>query len=259
MRKLLYPALALMAAAMAAPLSAAVEYSVPVGVGAPAANQGSAFRFVSPQLVQAENAALSSFGPFIVLDETTAALVDITDSDAPRQFAAMLAAYPALAKLRFIEAPGTFDDRANLQLGRMIRKAGLATEVPAGGSVRSGAVELFLAGTQLTVDDRAEFAVHAWLDDYGLSANDYAADSPEHRKYLTYYQDMGLSAELAGRFYAMTNSVAFDDALWLTGVQMRAWVSSPPTFDANAAVMVDGDLTASMPKLAYLDLGSVLN
>ena len=67
--------------------------------------------------------------------------------------------------LEMIEAPGTEDDRANLRLGRLIRARGIATHVPAGGSVRSGGVELFLAGTRRIADPGAEFAVHAWADE----------------------------------------------------------------------------------------------
>ena len=36
---------------------------------------------------------------------------------------------------------------------------------------------------------------------------------------------MGMSVEQAGAFYAMTNSVAHDEALWLDGAQMAAWVT----------------------------------
>ena len=157
---------------------------------------------------------------------------------------AMLRDFPGLATLAFVECPGTYDDRANLALGRMIRAAGLAAWVPEGGSVRSGAVELVLAGASVRIDDGAEFAVHAWEDEDGFEADDYAADSPENRKYLAYYREMGMSAEQAASFYAMTNSVPFEDARWLGGAEMRAWIGG----DDGAA-----------PRLAYLDLEPALN
>ena len=89
---------------------------------------------------------VASFGPFRVLDPNRAALVGVTDEATPAQFQAMLRAYPGISVIEMIECPGTYDDRANLQLGRMIHARGIGTHVPAGGSVRSGAVELFLAG-----------------------------------------------------------------------------------------------------------------
>ena len=189
------------------------------------------------------SAGTVAYGPFRVLDESTAALVDVTDETSPAAFRAMLAEHPGIAALAFVECPGTYDDRANLALGRMIRAAGLAAVVPKGGSVRSGAVELVLAGAQVTIEDGAEFAVHAWLDDDGQEAGDYAADSPAHTRYLAYYREMGMSDEAAASFYAMTNSVPFEEARWLSGAEMRQWLGRE----------------APAPLLAYLDLGLSLN
>jgi hypothetical protein len=237
MRALLVPlCLALLPAAPAAAGTVTHEVTVEEWT------EPGASRFVSPELVQAERSALAAYGPFRVLDERTAALVDVTDEDSPAAFRAMLRDHPGLATLAFIECPGTYDDRANLALGRMIRAAGLAAWVPEGGSVRSGAVELVLAGTSLRIEDGAEFAVHAWEDEDGYEAGDYAADSPENRKYLAYYREMGMSADAAAAFYAMTNAVPFEDARWLSGAEMRDWVGG-----------------AAAPRLAYLDLGPDLN
>src|SRR5690606_19635094 len=147
-----------------------------------------ATRFGSSLVARADLSASASYGPFRVIDAATAALVDVTDDQSPGAFLAMLREHPHIATLAFLDCPGTYDDRANLALGRMIRSAGLAVWVPEGGSVRSGAVELVLAGVSLRIEDGAEFAVHAWLDEDGYQAGDYAADSPENRRYLTYYR-----------------------------------------------------------------------
>ncbi len=168
---------------------------------------------------------IAAFGPFRVLGNDRAALVAETNSASPAQFAAMLRAYPNIATLEMVECPGTEDDRANLKLGRMIRAHGIATHVPDGGSVRSGGVELFLAGARHTAAPRAEFAVHSWADEDGRQPKDYAADAPENRAYLDYYREMGMSAAQASAFYAMTNSVPFEQAKWLTAADMRQWVS----------------------------------
>ncbi|MCB2061766.1 MAG: alpha/beta hydrolase, partial [Novosphingobium sp.] len=150
--------------------------------------------------------AIAAYGPFRVLDDARAALVDVTDSRSPGAFQAMLRHHPGIAVIEMIDCPGTEDDRANLELGRMIRARGIATHVPAGGSVRSGAVELFLAGARRLIDDGAEFAVHAWIDEDGRQADDYALNAPENRKYLAYYREMGMREGQARAFYAMTNS-----------------------------------------------------
>lgn len=167
---------------------------------------------------------IARFGPFRVIDGTRAALVDVTDERSPAQFEAMLRAYPGIATLEMIECPGTEDDRANLKLGRMIHARGIATHVPPGGSVRSGGVELFLAGKQRIADPGSEFAVHSWADEDGREAKDYPADAPENRVYIAYYQDMGMGEGEAKAFYAMTNSVPNADAKWLTAADMGRWV-----------------------------------
>ena len=167
---------------------------------------------------------IAAYGPFRVLDNGRAALVDVTGSLPPGQFTAMLHAFPGIRTIEMIECPGTEDDRANLRLGMMIHARGIATHVPAGGSVRSGAVELFLAGARRSADQGAEFAVHSWADEFGLEPRHYAADAPENRAYIDYYRDMGMSEAEARAFYAMTNSVPNADARWLTARDMGQWV-----------------------------------
>ena len=177
-----------------------------------------------------------SYGPFRVTRTGTAVLIGATDADTPAQFYAMLHDHPEIRRIEFIEAPGTYDDRANLRLGRMIRAAGLATHVPAGGSVRSGAVELFLAGTRRSIADSAEFAVHSWQDATGREANDYSPDATQNSAYLTYYREMGLSADGARRFYDFTNAVPHVEALWLKADEMRRLLSQNEVKPQLAAV-----------------------
>lgn len=158
---------------------------------------------------------IAAFGPFDVIDATRAALVGETDSHSPADFQAMLRAFPHIRQIDMIDCPGTVDDVANLRLGRMIRARGIATHVPEGGSVRSGAVELFLAGARRSAAPGAEFAVHSWLDEDGRQAADFAADAPVNRTYLAYYREMGMTPQHAAAFYALTNSVPHERALWL--------------------------------------------
>ncbi len=169
------------------------------------------------------NRGVAQYGPFRVLDDRRVALVGETDATTPGYFRAMMRDFPDLEQLDMVECPGTRDDRANLQVGRMIRAAGLVTHVPAVGSVRSGAVELFLAGVERDIAQGAEFAVHSWMDAYGREADDFAMHAQENRQYLDYYREMGMSAEQARSFYAFTNSVPHARALWLDAGDMRRW------------------------------------
>ncbi len=208
---------------LAAPAAAEELVHETIEIQELAANSGSE-RLVQTAAPLAVPRGIASFGPFRVLDGTRAALVAVTDEAAPAQFSAMLRAFPGISMLEMIECPGTEDDRANLRLGRMIHARGIATYIPAGGSVRSGGVELFLAGARRIADPGAEFAVHAWADEDGREPGDYAVDAPENRAYLDYYQEMGMTALEAAKFYAMTNSVANADAKWLGAEAMGQWV-----------------------------------
>ena len=229
MRKIAALILPLLAALAAPALAQQVVYETVIEEVAaehpgPAQDPSPAERFVAAPGAAVPQ-GIARFGPFRVLDANRAAIVAETDSGSPAQFAAMLRAYPQIATLELIECPGTEDDRANLRLGRMIRARGMATHVPRGGSVRSGGVELFLAGARHTADHGAEFAVHSWADEDGRQPKDYAPNAPENRAYLDYYREMGMNADQASAFYAMTNSVPFEQAKWLTAADMGQWVS----------------------------------
>jgi hypothetical protein len=219
-----------------------------------AASQPVRFIGARPQIA-AQTAGIAAFGPFRVIDGKRAALVGATDAASPRAFAAMLAAFPGLEVIEFVDAPGTSHDLANLRLGRAIRSAGLATHVPAGGSARSGAVELFLAGTRRTADPGALFAVHSWRDELGREPADFAPEAPENRLYLDYYADMGMSAEQARAFYAMTNSVPHAGALWLEGAEMARWIAPEPR--SPALRRIDAPAEAAL-RLALARSGAAL-
>jgi hypothetical protein len=165
------------------------------------------------------------FGPFSVVGGTTARMAGDVTSATPRQFAAMLAAHPGIKRLELVDCPGSLDEDANLALARAVRRAGIATHVPAGGSVRSGAVELFLAGATRSAHPSAEFGVHSWRDQDGREAGDFPADHPVHAEYLNFYREMGMDDARARAFYAMTNATGFDAVRYLTRADMTQYVA----------------------------------
>ena len=207
----------ILAVLLPAPALAQEAATISVEVVQETATDPGGERFVAEGRFDADSLpAIAAFGPFRVLDAGRAALVDATDTTTPRQFAQMLIAFPALRTIEMVECPGTSDDTANMRLGRMIRRAGLDTYVPEGGSVRSGAVELFLAGTRRLAESGAQFAVHSWQDSDGFEPRDVAENDPVNLAYLAYYREMGLSEGQATAFYAMTNAVPHDEARWLS-------------------------------------------
>lgn len=206
----------------------------PAGEGSPAVASGSslqvslalaAIRYSVPYKAVPPVWQEAQYGPFRVVAPDRVEMAGATDSATPAQFAAMLRNHPGVRRLVLLRCPGTYDDIANLKLGRMIREAGLATHVPANGSVRSGAVDLFLAGRERVIEDGAEFAVHSWRDRFGREAGDFAPGEGPNRTYLEYYRAVGMDPASARDFYAFTNSVPHADALWLAAEEMRGWVA----------------------------------
>jgi hypothetical protein len=182
-------------------------------------------RFAPAAGLARSDVAGARFGPFTVANGTTVRMSGDVTSATPRQFAAMLAAFPGLSRLELVDCPGSLDEEANLALARMVRRAGMSTHVPAGGSVRSGAVELFLAGVSRSAHPTAEFGVHSWRDEDGREANDYAANDPVHREYLDYYREIGMDTAKARAFYAMTNATGFDEVRYLTKADMARYIA----------------------------------
>ncbi len=174
--------------------------------------------------VAATSPSIASFGPFNVVSNDKVELNGSIESDTPAQFSDMLRAYPEIRQIDMIDCPGTGDDDANLALARMVRKAGIATNVPDGGSVRSGGVELFLAGAKRSAAPTAEFAVHSWVDEDGMEPDDFAESDPVNTEYVDYYREIGMSDDKAKAFYALTNSVPHDDALYLKPRDIAAYI-----------------------------------
>lgn len=162
------------------------------------------------------SAVLADYGPFQVVSPYKAEMMGTVDSYTPQRFQQMLRQFPGIKRIEMIDCDGSVDEEANLALARMIRSAGISTHVPANGSIRSGAVELFLSGVTNTADPGAEFVVHSWMDEDGLEANDYPPTDPVHAEYLDYYKEMGVPADKARAFYALTNSVPFSGQLRLS-------------------------------------------
>ncbi len=170
-------------------------------------------------------AAVADFGVFRVLNQTTVELTGTIGSETPRDFATILRAFPGITMLQITDCAGTDDDEANFTLARMIRARGMTTYVPSYGSARSGGVELFLAGARRRADTGASFAVHSWRDEDGYEAADFAMSDPVHQDYIRFYRDMGMTDANAKAFYQMTNSVGFDDVLWLTKTDLARFIA----------------------------------
>ncbi len=168
--------------------------------------------------------SLAQYGPFRIVAKDRVELIGSIESDTPSQFKAMLAAFPAIKQIDIIDCPGTGDDAANFAIARIIHRKGITTNIPDGGSARSGGVELFLAGVKRRAAPNAEFAVHSWRDENGREAKDYAANAPENLEYINFYKEIGMDDAKAKAFYAMTNATPHQQARYLKSTDIAAYI-----------------------------------
>jgi len=105
---------------------------------------------------------------------------------------------------------GSIDDESNLIASRLVREAGLNTEVSEGGLIASGGVDFFCAGVKRRAHKNATIGVHSWSGDGVDNAIELPKDHPEHQKYLDYYQEMGVPES----FYWFTLKAAPADDIY---------------------------------------------
>jgi len=129
-------------------------------------------------------------------------------SRTPATFRRLLAEHPQLRTVVFTHMPGSLDDEAVIAMGYDLRDRGLNTHLTAQSEIYSGAVDLFLAGRNRSMQNGAVIGVHSWADGFGEGAQ-YPRDAPEHRSIIRYTQDMLGSAD----FYWFTLQAAPSDGI----------------------------------------------
>ncbi|MEM9655499.1 MAG: alpha/beta hydrolase [Actinomycetota bacterium] len=140
---------------------------------------------------------------------TTATMTGVIGSSTPDAVRDLVDDHPEVETIVMVDVPGSEDDEANLEAGRLVRSAGLATHVPADGFIASGGVDFYLAGVSRTYEAGAEFGVHSWATGDGLSGDSVEDDDAQHDLYLDYYADVGVD----DAFYWFTLGAAPADSL----------------------------------------------
>lgn len=165
----------------------------------------------------------TSIAPFSILNETTLVLNGVIDSNTDSAFDEALRQNPNTELIIFRDAPGSDDDETNLQVGRKLYQLGLKTHVDDNGTIASGAVDLYLAGSERTLGANARVGVHSWSDGTN-DATDFARSSGEHQPYINYYKSIGFSDQLAEDFYFFTiNAAPADDIHWMTPAEIETY------------------------------------
>ena len=178
-----------------------------------AAQQGQ--RFISTCLIPMEGDEPLSFS----VEKNIAVVSGVVCDGSPEAFNQMLLEHSDIEKLVLENIDGSADDDANLLLGRLIRKNNLTTSLREFSHIASGGTDLYLAGSKREWTKGAQIGVHSWSDGV-KDGSDYSHDSPEHRQYLDYYNEMGIPED----FYWFTLSVASaNDMHYLTFEELEKY------------------------------------
>lgn len=127
----------------------------------------------------------------------------VTDERSAGVIKDLIRDHPQVDTLILKSMPGTQNADTNLGLARRIRKLGLKTHLDADSRIASGAVDLFLAGTERSMDCGARIGVHSWGHGIGEGAKEMLFDS---RKSIQerFLRDMGITPA----FYVFTREAA---------------------------------------------------
>lgn len=128
-----------------------------------------------------------------------------TDSASAGAVDALIRENPQVETLVLKFMPGTVDADQNLRLARSVRQNRLKTHLERNSRIASGAVDLFLAGTERTMDCGARIGVHSWSI-VGLESYEPRNDifDARQRRQENFLRDMGIDPE----FYLFTREAA---------------------------------------------------
>lgn len=153
--------------------------------------------------------------------DTTAFMTGVIGASTPCRVDELLRDNPDVDVIVLEDVPGSQDDEANLVAARMVRAAGLDTAVFADApGVASGGTDFFAAGVERLAEPGATFGVHSWATGDGIQGGDLPRDDPEHRRYLDFYDEMGIPQD----FYWFTLDAApADDIYNMTDAELEQY------------------------------------
>jgi hypothetical protein len=118
---------------------------------------------------------------------------------------------------------GSIHDAINMQTGRLVRKARLATHIGKNSDIASGGVDLFCAGIKRTMEDGAKVGVHSWSDEKGTEAGNLSKDNPLHKDQIDYFTEM-LGSPIGEEFYFYTIYAASAGEIYqMSRVEMQSF------------------------------------
>ena len=131
----------------------------------------------------------------LTIDGTKVIFRGLIDGTTPSKITNLINNNPEVRTIVLAYGPGSEDDDANLRASLAVHNADLATCVPDGGEIASGAVDFYLAGKVRRLGEDTFVGVHSWADGNGTEGGDLPRNDPEHKLFLDYYAAIGVPAD----------------------------------------------------------------
>ncbi len=139
------------------------------------------------------------------------------NSQSYKQVTRALRTHPKVKTIVLTANSGSLDDDTTFKLARYIRSKKLNTHLLSNSVIASGAVDLFLSGTQRTIETGAKIGVHSWSDG-ARQAKDFPRDHEDHQLNANYIRDMMGTDE----FYWFTiYSAPADSIYWMKNSEIN--------------------------------------
>lgn len=146
---------------------------------------------------------------------------------------------PNVTTIVLLNSGGSEDDQANLTASQLIHNAGYKMYIPSNGSIASGAVDMFIAGTIRVADVGSQVGVHSWSDGTNDATN-FPIGHNYHLPYINYYISMGYTQQASEDFYYFTiNAAPASSIYWMTEAEKDLYsirtctFSLTPTYSAS--------------------------
>lgn len=151
----------------------------------------------------------SSYFPLTKFElvDNTLLMKGLISGKTPGQVYKIFAEHPNIDTIEMVNAPGSIDDHANLEIAAWVAEKDLTTKIGRYGFIASGGTDFFLAGAERIVVNGAEIGVHSWASGDG-TAIDFPRGDESHQPYIDYYKSVGFTTSESEDFYYFTIEVA---------------------------------------------------
>ncbi|WP_459202476.1 COG3904 family protein [Methanococcus sp. CF] len=128
--------------------------------------------------------------------------------------------HPDVKTIVMLNVPGSVNSYANLKAARIVRANNISTIVPKNGYIASGGTVFFCAGVNRTIEEGAKVGVHSWKSESVTDASKLPKNSPLHKPYIDYFNEMGISDEF---YWFMISSAPSFGIYYLNDYELKKY------------------------------------